>query len=203
MSTTTKNLTGTEAIEAFNTAYQDGQGVRVWSHHHVQKAMGSTDWSSAEYTQELLKEAMDDGGSYVKPGWVSAEWDGESLNLTHSDYWNYQLSYADAPDAGRRHVAYYGTHSEFDWEDESVASESLKLLLRYLGFDDGDLGKFGLASCDDFLYGDDGGFWLVADADKFGETAARCKAIDEEYNLDGLDGEDIEWILDGQPGVGG
>jgi hypothetical protein len=203
MATTTEKLTGREAIEAFESARAARGAVRVWSYHHVGCAGGQTDWGGEEWVDRLLEPRVHqeaENGSpfdgFAEGNWTAAEWDGESLDLTAYDDYRYSLTLVDGPDGGRPRVAYLGAHAGFEWEGEDYRSDTLKTLLReWLGLsaEDADLAEFGLATCEDFLYGDDGGFWLVADEAKFAATLAGCKALDDRWS--DLTGEEVAEYL--------
>lgn len=190
---TTTKLTGTEAIEAFRAAHKEGEGVRVWSQHHVQKPMGGTEWGSEDWGGDLLKKHTTGEGQDLGGVWDEAEWDGKTLELSCNDGWCYSLRYEASPDAGRHRIAYLGAHAGFCWEDQAAESESLKTLLRDLSWDDAELAEFGLACCEDYDNGDDGGYWLVADEARFAAVAEKCRILDEDW--DDLDAADVRAYL--------
>lgn len=203
MATATR-LAGREAIEAFVAAGRAGEGVRVYSYSPnggFGGPAGSNGWGSEDWVREILQAEV----RHLDPETAEYEYDPATRTLEVRDtpgrgvHQYYTLSYAETPDLGRRRVAYYGAHAGLNWEDgewEAVGSEALEALLRDLMWDDEALAEFGLASCEDYECGDDGGFWLVADKGVFAEVARKCRDLSERY--DDLDADDVRaYVLHG------
>lgn len=194
MATETIKLTGTEAIEAFVAARKDGEGVWVWAYSPngaYGGPAGENSWGPDEYVTSILEGVAGD----LDPDTTEFKFNPADRSLEVSCvrergvHQYYTLSYRPTPDAGRARVAYGGAHAGFVWEDESVESEALKTLLEYLQWDNADLAEFGLASCEDYDCGDDGGYWLVADAERFAEVTAKCSGLSDRF--DDLEADDV------------
>lgn len=200
-STTKTNLTGTEAIEAFVAAGQAGTGIRVWA-YSPNGGMGGPTAENSWGSEDWVREILDGTAMGLDPEETEYEYDPTERMLDvrcireRGVHQYYELRYAETPDRGRERVAYLGAHGGFDWEDQSAESESLETLLRSLRWDADALAEFGLACCEDYDNGDDGGYWLVADAATFAETARKCQELDERW--DGLDAADVlAYLRDG------
>ncbi len=147
-------------------------------------------WATAETLEDIL--GLDD-----EEGQFTLEGDKLSYSRTppRGVHQHYELTWEACPDGGRRRVAYLGVQIGFEWED-CESSEALETLLEDIRFDKDGLGELGLTCCEDFEYGDDGGFWLVEDEKIFQDVFSRLREIDEEYEE--LDIEEIRDLLRGR-----
>jgi hypothetical protein len=194
---TTTRLTSTEAIEAFTAARKNGEGVRVWCYSPnggMGGPAGNNSWATDEWADEILAGTalgLDDEDTEYAYDPAERTLDVRTIR-PRGIHQYYTLSYQATPDAGRRRVAYLGAHAGFCWE-EGPESAALKTLLEDLSWDDEALAEIGVASCEDYNCGDDGGYWLVTDEPRFAAVAEKCQALDRDW--EDLDAEDVRAYL--------